>query len=81
MELSGGDNFGELFHVCWLNINNVEALVLDVEIPQVDPQVVTADKRFTIAVDRYAVDVIGVRICVGLPGYGCNYGIVVSEAG
>lgn len=30
MELGGGDDLGQLLHVCRLNIDNVEALVLDI---------------------------------------------------
>ena len=36
MKLGSGDHFGQFFHVCRLDIHNVEALVLDVEVPQVD---------------------------------------------
>ena len=36
VELGGGDNLSQLFHVGGLDINNVEALVLDVEVPQVN---------------------------------------------
>lgn len=64
VELRGRDNFSELLHVCWLDVNNVEALILDVEVPQVYPQVVRADEGLAIAVHRYAVDVVG--MCVGV---------------
>lgn len=33
VELSSGDDLGQLLHVRWFNINNVETLILDVEIP------------------------------------------------
>ena len=36
VELSSGDDFGQFLHVCRLDINNVEALVLDIEVPQID---------------------------------------------
>lgn len=36
MEFGSSNDFSELFHVGWLDIDNVEALVLDVEIPKID---------------------------------------------
>ena len=35
MEFGGGDDFGQLLHVGWLDVNDVETLVLNVEVPQV----------------------------------------------
>ncbi len=37
MKLGGGDDLGQFFHVGGLDIYNVEALVLDVKIPQIYP--------------------------------------------
>jgi len=65
VELSRGDDFGQFLHICRLYINDVEALVLDIEIPQIDPEIVTADEGFAIAIDRNAVDVISMGICEG----------------
>lgn len=45
------DDFGQLFHIRGLDVDNVEALILDVEVPEVDPKVITADKCLAIAVD------------------------------
>lgn len=80
MKLGGGDDLGQLFHVGGLDIDYVEALVLDVEIPEVDTQIVTANEGFTIAVYRYAVDVIGVSVCIGSSGDGGNNSVMVREA-
>jgi len=50
MELGCRDDLSELFHVRRLDVDYVEALVLDIEVPEVDPQVVTADECFAIAI-------------------------------
>jgi hypothetical protein len=44
-------HFRQLFHVCRLDVNDVEALVLYVQVPKVDTKVVATDKRLSIAVD------------------------------
>lgn len=64
VEFGGSDDFGQFFHICRFNVNDVEGLVLDVEIPQIDPEIVAADESFTVAVDRDAVDVIRMSICI-----------------
>lgn len=81
MELGGGDDFCQLFHIGRLDINNIEALILNVEVPQIDPEIVTAYERLAIAVDGYAVDVIGVGIGICSTRHGSNDGVVVSHAG
>ena len=40
MELGGGDDLRQLLHVRRLDVHEVEALVRDLQVPQVDPQVV-----------------------------------------
>lgn len=42
VEFGGRDDFRQLLHVCGLDIDNVKTLVLDVQIPQVDPEIVAA---------------------------------------
>lgn len=79
VEFGSRDDFGELFHVRGLDIHNVETLVLNVEVPQVDAEIITADKRLSIAVNGYAVDVVGMGVGVGLPGYSCHDGIMMGE--
>lgn len=79
MEFSRSDDLRELFHIGRLDIDNVEALVLDVEVPQVDSQIVTADERLTVAVHRDAVDVIGVCVGVRTAGDGSHYRIMVCK--
>jgi hypothetical protein len=67
VELGGSNDLGEFLHVDWLDIDNVyisasvsvgatlkrltEALVTDVEVPQVDPQVIGGNVRFLIGID------------------------------
>jgi len=62
MKFRRGDHLGQLFHVCRLDIDYVEALVLDVKVPEIDAKIVAADEGLPVTVDRYAVDVV----CVGI---------------
>jgi hypothetical protein len=79
MEFRRGDHLGQLFHVCRLNIDYVEALILDVEVPKVDAKIVAADEGLAITVDRYAIDVVcvGIRICP--PGDSSNDGVMMGH--
>ena len=80
VELCCGNDLCEFLHVGRLDVDNVEALILDVQVPQVDPQIITADEGLSVTVHRYAVDVVCVCVGVRLPRYGSDDGIVVSEA-
>lgn len=62
VKFGGCDDLGELLHISGLDINNVEALVLNVQVPKVYTQVVAANKCLAVAIDRNAVDVV----CVGV---------------
>ncbi len=73
-------NFRKLFHICRFDIDDIEALILDVQIPEIDSQVVAADKGLAITVDRYAVDVVGVCIGVGPARYRSNDRVMVCQA-
>lgn len=81
VELGGGDDFSQFLHVCGLDVDDVEALVLNIQVPEVDTQVVAADEGLAIAVDGYAVDVVGVGIGVGATRNGGDDSVVVCEAG
>ena len=81
MEFGSSNDFGELFHVCRFNVHNVETLVLNIEIPQIDAEIVTADEGLTIAVDRDAVDVVGMGVGVSTSRDCSNYGVVMGHAG
>lgn len=81
VKLGSGDNLSQLLHVCRLDVDNVKALILDIQIPEVDAEVVRADKRLAVAVDGYAVDMIGVGIGVRSARYGGNDGVMMGQAG
>jgi hypothetical protein len=79
VEFGGGDDLGELLHVGRLYINDVEALVLDVEIPQVDAKIVAADEGLPVAVHRDAVYVVRMGVGVRPPGHSGHNGIMVRH--
>ena len=79
VELGSCYHIGQLLHVGWLDVDNVEALVLYVQVPEVDTQIITADERLPVAVHRNAVDVVGVRIGIRPARHGRHDGIVVRE--
>ena len=79
MKLSCRDDFSELFHIRWLDVDNVETLILDVEVPQIDAQVVATYERFSIAIDGYAVYVVGMSVCVISARDSGDDGVVVSQ--
>jgi hypothetical protein len=64
VELGGRDDFGELLHVDGLDVDNVEALVADVEVPQVDPEVVGGYVGLAVRVYGDRVDVVGMGVGV-----------------
>jgi hypothetical protein len=80
VKLGGRDDLCQLLHVRRLDVDNVEALVLDVEMPQVDPKVVATDKGFPVAVDRNAVDVVRVGVGIRLSGNRGDDRVVVGQA-
>ena len=79
MEFGCRDDFGKLFHVRRFDVDYIKALILDVKIPKVDAQVIAADERFSIAVDRYAVDVVGMSVCVISARDGGDDSIVMGQ--
>lgn len=44
-------DFGKLFHISRFDIDDIEALVLDVKIPEVDSEIVATDECLSIAID------------------------------
>lgn len=81
MKFRSCDDLCKLLHVRWLNVDNVEALILDVQVPQVYSQVVRRNESLPVAVHGYAVNVVGMRIGVHPPWHCCHNGIVVRHAG
>ncbi len=80
MELGRRDHLRQLFHVGRLDVHNVEALILDVQIPEVNAQVVATDERLAITVDRDTVDMVRMSIGISPAGHGGDDGVVVSKA-
>lgn len=62
MEFCRCNDLGQFFHVGGFDVHNVEALVLNVQVPQVYSQVIRRDKGLSIAVHRNAVDVVGMGV-------------------
>lgn len=79
VELGGSYDLRKLFHVRWFDIHDVETLVLYVQIPKVNSQIITTNESLAVTVYRYAVDVICVCIRVRLAGDGGNNGIVMGQ--
>lgn len=50
MELCSSYDFGQLLHISWFDVDNVEALILNIQVPQVYAKIVTADECLTITV-------------------------------
>ncbi len=80
VEFGRRDDLGQLLHIRGLDVDDIKALVLDVEVPEVYPQVVAANEGFPVAVDRDAVDVVGVGVSIGPAGNGSHDSIVVRKA-
>jgi hypothetical protein len=80
VEFGGSNNFGEFLHVRRLNIDDVEALVLDVQVPEVYAQIVAAYEGFTVAIYRDTIDVVGMSIGIGTAGDGGYNCVVVRKA-
>lgn len=81
VEFSRSDHLSQLLHVRRLDIHNVEALVLNVEVPQVHSQIITADKGFAITVHGNAIYMVRVSIRVSSPWDGGDHGIMVCQSG
>lgn len=62
MELGRRDDLRQFLHVGRLDVDDVEALVGDFQMPQVNPQIVRGQIRLLVRVDRYRVDVVGVSV-------------------
>lgn len=62
MELGRRDDLRQFLHVGRLDVDDVEALVGYLQVPQVEPEVVRRQVRLLVRVDRYRVDVVGVSV-------------------
>jgi hypothetical protein len=80
MKLRSSDDLSQLLHVGRLDVYDIKALVLNVEIPQIDPKIIAADEGFAITIHRNAVDVVCMRIRVRPPWNSSNDCIMVGHA-
>lgn len=80
MELCCCDDLSQLLHIRRLDVDDVEALILNVEIPKIDPKVITGDECFAVRIYGYAVDMIGMRIGVCSSWDSGHYSIMVGKA-
>ena len=78
MEFGGGDDFSEFLHISRLDVHDVEALILNIEVPQVYAEIIAADESLSIRIDGYAVDVIGMGICIIPTRYCGDYSVVMG---
>lgn len=81
MELCSCNDFSELLHVSWLDIDDVEALILNVKVPQVDSKIIAAYERLAVRIYRYTVNMISMRISICLSWNCSYYGIVMRKTG
>lgn len=75
MELGRRDDLRQFLHVGRLDVDDVEALVGDLQVPQIKPEVVRREVRLLVRVDRYRVDVVGVSIGKNPTGRGLHHQI------
>lgn len=79
VEFSGRNHLRQLLHVGGFNIDNIETLVLDVEVPQIHSEVIAANEGFAITVDGDAIYVIRMGVGVCSSGDGGDDGIMVCH--
>ena len=78
MKLSSCYDLSQLLHIRGFDVNNIEAFILYVEIPEIYSQIITAYECFSVAVHRDAIDVVGMRIGVRLSRDSRNNGVMVG---
>ena len=81
VEFGSCNDLGQFLHIRWFDVNDIEALVLNVEVPEVDSQIVTADEGLSITVDGDAVDVVSMGVCVCSAWDCSDNSIVVCHSG
>jgi len=80
VELGCCDDLGQFLHISGFDIHDVEALVLNVEVPQVDTEIVTADESLAIAVHRDTIDMVRMGICIRSAWDRSDNGIMMCQA-
>lgn len=71
----GGDHLRQLLHVRRLDVDDVEALIVAFQTPQIQAQIVGGEEGLSVAVDRDAVDMISVRVAVDATRHSGHDGI------
>lgn len=72
--LGSSDDLGQFFHVGRLDIDNIEAVISCLEIPEIDAKIISGDKSLGITVQRDGVDVIGMSASENASGGGRHHG-------
>lgn len=80
VKFGGGNDLGQLFHISGFDVHDIEALILDIQVPEVDSQIIAAYESFAVAVDRDAVDVVGMGISICAPGDRSDDSIVMRQS-
>ena len=62
------------------SIHDIKALVLDIQVPQVYPQVIRTNKSLPVRVNTDAVDVVGMRICIRPSRHSSHNRIMVRQS-
>lgn len=62
-----------------LDVNDLEALVVNIQIPEIDSKIITTDEKLSIAIDGDTVEIIRVSVDITLPGSCCRHNFVVYE--
>mmetsp|Transcript_51447 Transcript_51447/g.129077 ORF Transcript_51447/g.129077 Transcript_51447/m.129077 type:complete len:219 (-) Transcript_51447:624-1280(-) len=76
VELGGRDYLRQLLHVCGLDVHNIEALVVDGQVPQVDAQIVRRDVCFPVRVQRHGINVVCVSVGENTARGGCHHDLL-----
>lgn len=71
MELGRRYDLRQLLHVRWLDVDDVEALIGDLQVPEIYSEIVGGEIRFLVRVHRNRVYVISV--CVGKDSSGGRF--------
>ena len=78
VEFGRRDDLSQLLHVSGFDVNNVEALILNVQIPKIDPKIVATYEGLAVAIHGNAVDVIGMGVGVDPARNRSSDGVMMS---
>jgi len=80
MEFRSSNHFSQFFHVSWLNVYDIKALVSDILMPDIDSKVIGREKGLLVRVYRNGVYMVSVSISVD-PSRRCLYHEVHGDDG